>query len=1397
MKSLRFINCRSRILFKEGYSKWHASCQAFITHRLSFMRKVKFLFLFLSICCCCFHSVNGQNNDFSFVHYNSKNGLSSNNIKAIIKDSYGYVWIATDDGLSKFDGSRFVVYNHEDEDSSSLPTGNIVSLYEDKDANFWVGTIHGLFRYDRLKDRFENFSDISGKVVIRCIFQDKQNILWLGTFDGLVSYDHASGKYEKYVADTSSAGSLASNFITAVFEDSQQRLWVGTNVGLYELERPGKKFLKYTNVAGDASIVVSIKSVMEDSMGRVWVATADDGLSMLQKDGKSFQYFKHSVTDAASLSSDRLNTVISSDGYLWIGTEEGLNKLDLHTLTLKRFAENERSRFNLKNKNIKCVYIDNQGICWIGTLNGLYKYDRNQTIFNLVESDPFDRQGLSFPMVTSFAEAPDGNIYVGTDGRGLNLFDRSSGLSQHIIVDPALTNTKLSILALERSDNLLWIGTYQYGLYVLNISTGAIRHYLKGAQPSALSSNDVFCLKKDKEGNIWIGSNGAGIDIYDKKTGLFKKFQDLARPANGIPLSRFIRCIDEDATGKIWIGTVGTGLAIFDPAAGTYEVYSRFNTSVPLFDVQTMYIQDKSTVWLGTPGKGLFKMSYIKGQPPRFALYQNIANKMIYKILPDSSGRLWVSTNQGISCLPAGDSSFRNFTSYSGLQASGFILNAGLRTSKNELYFGGQEGFNYFFPGTLNFNQNVPDIVFTDLKVGSQSVRPGTKNILPVHISLAKQIELAYNQSFSIDYSALDFTDPLELQYMYKLEGLDTSWNVTGQSKTIWFTHLSPGSYLLKVRAHSPNGRWTTKDATLTIVIRPPFWRTYYAYAFYLLCIIGTLWLLRQRGIRRIHQQFAQQQEKERVRQLIENERKDAERQKEFHVQKIKFLTNLSHELRTPVALIVGQVDTLKEKMEVPNEAGRLQIIRRNANRLLHLVNRLLDLRNQENRELKLNLSQSDLVALAKEIADSFRDLAQIRKIQFVFTSGFDSFQTSFDKDKMERILFNVLGNAFKFTPEGGQITFSIGRDSQSDQVQFQVTDTGVGMSPEEQHKVFDRHFQGKQNVAFGEDGSGLGLSIVKDFVQLHEGVISVKSEVGVGSTFSIDFPFKPVIVHDEPVTVEEEITPVADAPADNTADEDEEITEKLKVLIVEDHDDYRAFLKENLEEEYKVYEAANGADGWKKALSGHPDIIVTDLQMPHMDGIEFAQKIKSDKRTGHIPVIFLTAQSGEEIQLQSLKTGASDYLTKPFQPDILKLKIKNLAQLNKISKETYSQRVNVQATAVEAESEKEKMLLEIAQYIEAHLGESNLSVEDLSKHMCMSRSTLYNKIVELTGETPVEYIRSFKLGKAAELLEKTDLKIAEIGYRVGFGSPNYFSRAFKAKYDILPSDYAVMKRKK
>ncbi|MBV4358755.1 hybrid sensor histidine kinase/response regulator transcription factor [Pinibacter aurantiacus] len=1354
--------------------------------------------LILLQCFCLFtNRATGQKNDFSFVHYNITNGLSSNNIKAIVKDSYGYLWIATDDGLSKFDGSRFVVYNHIDEDSSSLPTGSIVSLYEDKDGNFWIGTALGLYCYDRLKDCFKNYTSITGKVVIRSFCSDKQNALWIGTFDGLIRYDHATGQSEKYVADTLANG-LESNFITAVFEDSKQRLWVGTNVGLYMLQRPGKKFLKYTNVNGERSEGTSIKAIVEDSVGRIWVATAGNGLSVLERDAKSFQYFKHDLTDGTSLSTNLLSTMVCNDGYLWIGTEEGLNRLNLHTLTISRFAENERSKFNLKDKNVKCIYIDNQNICWIGTFNGLYKYDRNQTIFNLVESNPFDPKGLNFPMVTSFAEAPNGNIYVGTDGRGLNLFDRSTGLCQHITIDPALANNKLSVLSLERSDNLLWIGTYQYGLYVLNITTGEIHHYSKGLQPNQLSSNDIFCLKKDREGNIWIGSNGAGIDVYVKKTGQFKKFSSFARSANGISISRYIRFIEEDATGKIWIGTIGTGLVIYEPAIGTYKVYFRSNTSAPLDDVQTIFIQDDSTAWLGTPGKGLFKMSNKNGQQPQFKAYQNIVNKMICKILQDSSGRLWVSTNQGVSCLPAGDSIFRNFTSYSGLQASGFMLNAGLRTSKNELYFGGQEGFNYFFPGNLNFNLNVPKVVFTDLKVANQSVRPGATNILPVHISLAKQIELSYNQSFSIDFSALDFTDPLELQYMYRLEGIDTSWNVMGQSKTIWFTHLSPGKYILKVRAQSPNGRWTTEDATLAIIIKPPFWQTYYAYAFYLLCLGAILWLLRRKAIRRMHEEFAQQQEKERVRQFIENERKDAERQKEFHVQKIKFLTNLSHELRTPVALIVGQVDTLKEKMEAVNETGRLQIIRRNAARLLQLVNRLLDVRNQETKELKLNLSESDLVALAREIADSFRDLAQIKKIQFVFTCMFDQFQTTFDKDKMERILFNVLGNAFKFTPEGGQITFSIGWDTTLNRLALQVTDTGVGMSPEEQSRVFDRHFQGEQGTQFGEDGSGLGLSIVKDFVQLHDGSITLKSNTGEGSTFSIYLPFN--ANETAPVLMPEQDhikTPVHDANLELQQEPETENSEKLKVLIVEDHEDYRAFLKESLMDEYKIYEAANGVDGWKKALASHPDIIVSDLQMPLMDGIEFAQKIKSDKRTSHIPVIFLTAQSGDDTQLQSLKTGASDYLTKPFQADILKLKIKNLALLNKTSKEIYSQRVSVQASAVEVESEKEKMLLEIAQYIEAHIGESDLSVEDLSKHMCMSRSTLYNKIVEMTGETPIEYIRSFKLGKAAELLEKTDLKIAEIGYRVGFGSPNYFSRAFKAKYDILPSDYAVMKRKK
>ncbi len=1341
-----------------------------------------------------------QKSDWNFINFSSKDGVSSNTINAIIKDRLGYMWYATEDGLNRFDGISFSVYRHNAADTSSIKANQILALYEDPSGNLWIGSNRGLSLYDRKQDAFHNYEVTKGSAA-RSICSDGAGGLWIGSYSGLFEFNPSTGISKCYTSKNGTNGHLISNTITCVFQDSRHRKWAGTDLGLQLYQPATDNFRLFAKTNSDSSISDnSIKSIAEDKQGNLLVGTSDGGLNILLPDGNSFKSFKSIDNQPNTLSSNRIYSIAQeSNGKIWLGTENGLNIFDPKTASVQRVNEDVRYRYGLKGKSVRCIYIDKNGIYWIGTYqSGINKYDRNLTFFNLIQSSQLDPMGLSAPKVTSFAEAESGNLYIGTDGGGLNLYNPNSGLFQHISID-ASSSKPLSVMALEPVGNELWIGTYMRGIYVLNTKSGAIKHYTKEDGNSGLSSDDIFCIKKDKTGNIWIGTNGKGVDLYSANTGKFQPFISYL-PESKPLISSYIRSIETDSLGNVWIGTLGNGLAVFNQASKYFKIYTPINTGLPLDDAQTLLPLNNGIVWVGTRGNGLCRIDYKNNNFTNLAETQGLANTMIYRILEDNGGKIWISTNKGISFYDPTKKAFKNFTTNNGLQGNSFNLGSGLKTTNGKLYFGGLEGFNYFMPSALNYDKNVPTVVFTDLKVDYQRVQPGQNAAIQEDISVAKEIHLNYKQSFSIEFAALDYTISNECQYQYKLEGFDKSWNIIGDARSAVFTNLDPGKYTLKVKAFNPNSSWTTEAAIITIYIKPPFWLTPFAYFLYFAFIGGVLWAARSRAIKKLHKKFADEQERQKVKQLLEDERREAERQRAFDQVKIKFLTNLSHEFRTPISLIVGPVETLLNQEKNQEKIDQLSMVKRNARRLLNLVNQLLDFRKLEEKEVILNTTEDDFIAFVKEVAESFRDFADRRHIKFIFLSHIDSYYTAFDKDKIERILFNLLSNAFKFTGQDGQITLEVHKVVSKNEIVLSVADTGIGMTQEEQDKIFDQFFQAKSHASIMNQGTGIGLSITKEFVRLHEGLISVESTYGKGSIFNVSLPLapinKPVITTQEDQSEANETVNLEVVTINESEKEEATIGDQHTLLIVEDNDDFRSYLKDSLKPFYKVIEAADGKDGWNKVLSSHPHVIVSDISMPYMDGIELSNKIKADKRTCHIPIILLTALTGHDDQLKGLKTGASDYLTKPFNAEILRFKINNLIQLNQSLKETYSRRVNVETAPVVMQSENEKLLLKITQYIEENIDNDKLSVEELSKHVFMSRGTLYNKLLDLTGETPVEFIRSVKLNKAAALLENTDMKMAQIAYTVGFSTANYFTRAFKAKFNMLPTEYAEAKKK-
>jgi signal transduction histidine kinase/DNA-binding response OmpR family regulator len=752
---------------------------------------------------------------------------------------------------------------------------------------------------------------------------------------------------------------------------------------------------------------------------------------------------------------------------------------------------------------------------------------------------------------------------------------------------------------------------------------------------------------------------------------------------------------------------------------------------------------------------------------------------------------MWISTNNGIACLNWETKQINTYNADNGLQNNAFLNGSGLVTSDQTIYFGGVEGFNYIKPSDIKVNKNIPGVQLNLLKVNNQVIKPQAGSVLTENISIAKVISLDFGQNFAIGYSALNFTLPNQNRYAYRLKGFERKWNNAGTETIANYTNIDPGTYTFEVRAANNNGIWNNKATKITVIIRPPFYRTMLAYLLYLGLFGALLWLLRRRGIHKLQKKYELQQE-----------RHDAERQHELDVMKIKFLTNLSHEFRTPISLILAPSDNLLSMYKDNHIAAQLTVIRRNAGRLLQLVNQLLDFRKMEEHELTLNISDGDVISFVKETIISFQDLASSKGIGLAYNFVPEKLLVRFDHDKMERVLFNLLSNAFKFTPAGGKIWIELDvipeqTDMTLSTICIKVTDTGTGIPEGKIGRIFERFFQGKQEPSGSNQGSGIGLSITREFVQMHGGHISVASELDKGTVFTIFLPLPNVlpgeVAEHTSDTDFQAIVPTHTPGKSKLAKT--KTTEPPTVLIVEDNDDFRTYLKDNLKIFYKIVDAADGVEGWNKALSCHPQLIVSDVNMPYMDGLEFSRKLKGDKRTNHIPVILLTALSGIERQLNGLDTGANDYLTKPFNFEILQAKIRNLLSLNVNSKSAYSKQIKVLPYPVKIESSSEQFLNNVVVYIEERLNKENISIEDLSSHFDMSRGTFYNRMLEITGMPPVEFIRSYKLDRAATLLTESDFTITEIAYKAGFGTPHYFTKTFKVKFDMLPSEFRTLKK--
>ncbi|WP_223233334.1 hybrid sensor histidine kinase/response regulator transcription factor [Chitinophaga sp. CF418] len=1344
-----------------------------------------------------------QQPSYQFSSLNVNNGLSHNQVNYIYKDAKGFMWFGTMSGLNRYDGYSFKIFRHNVADSNSLSDDYIMGIYPAPDNRLYIKTRNGDNIYDPVREQFSDATKwLSRKGLpgyyVNSVAQTG-NSWWISyTGGGLYKVD-STGHATKILVPG------ASNIPVAdLKKDAHNRLVILYTNGRVEKLDVGTNRIVYRN---DRIIPMIEKQPAAlrffiDAQDDMWIYMPENDFGVIYLNPEKGTIRQLSSRNG-SLNNDIVNSIVQDDkNVIWIGTDHGginlVNKSDFSSRFLLNKEEDPKS---VAENAIYALYKDNFGIVWCGTYKrGISYFTENMLKFPLFKHSLTDKQSLSYNDVNCFAEDKKGNIWIGTNGGGLIYYDRSAGTftrHQHNPADEnSISKDVIVSLYVDEHDNL-WIGYYFGGMDYFN--KGRITHYRHNDKnPNSLGNKTVWKIYRDKRNNFWAGTLGGGLDRFDPGNSIFYH-NNVNQPAS--VHSNFITAFAEDKKGNLWIATA-YGIDVLDNSKGIFVHYLSATHQLSNDNVFSLLYDRNGHMWAGTRS-GLNVFDEATQTFKSFTVKDGLPDNNIIGILEDNEGYLWASTSNGLSKVtvkeaPEGLSiSCRNYDDKDGLQGKAFNVNAACKLRSGELIFGGADGFNLFNPASLSHNTNKPAIVLTGLQLSNKTIevneKVGHRVILPASLSEIREIVLKYNENdFSIDFAALNFINTDKNQYAYKLKDFNKEWLTTdGKTRRITYTNINPGTYTLLLKAANEDGYWNEEGISLKIRIKPPFWKTPLAYLIYLVLVVSVLLLLRRRVIKRAHTRF-----------VLQQERKEAQRMHELDMMKIKLFTNVSHEFRTPVSLILAPIEEIIQHTKEQDEKNKFQLIYRNAKRLLNLVNQLMDFRRMEMHELKLDPVRGDIAGFIKDVACSFTDLAERKQINFSYQSSCSQLHTSFDHDKIERILFNLLSNAFKFTPRGGTVSVEMTASSIDDKtwLEIRVKDTGIGIPPERHEKVFEQFFQSDMPGGFVNRGSGIGLAITKEFVKLNSGTITVESEVNKGSCFIVKLPFEPSgepATQTEPVLVasaipvakpEEEVLPL---PAD---DLNELATEKQTILLIEDNDDFRFYLKENLKAYYNITEAADGGAGWQKTLSGHPDLVVSDINMPVMDGVELCGKIKHDNRTRHIPVILLTAMAGEEEQLKGLETGAADYMVKPFNFEIMLSRIRNLLARQTLVKHI----IGSPETTGEGHvpSPNEKFLEKVLAIVEKNLSNAGFSVEELSRELCMNRVSVYRRIFSLTGQTPVEFIRTVRLKKAAQLLSKTEMNVTEVAYEVGFNNPKYFTKYFKMAYNMLPSAYVASMRK-
>ena len=1342
-----------------------------------------------------FSQKNGS--PLSFAQLSTAQGLPTNEVHCLYQDKQGFIWVGTNSGLCQYDGVQMKTYKSNFHSPELLSNNYIRCIVEDDQQQLWIGTNDGITILDKRtgiikKLELDNFKKI---VVIKILITSNKRYL-IGTEQGLYEYFPANNQL-KYFNKQLTKGVINDRMsIMDLMEDSKKNVWIGTwNSGFYRLNLSTGQFISYPSLNSQNSAF----TIFEDGKHRIWIGSWGSGLFLLQNP------YLPSMIKWTNFSASSVKGAICSNSIYDIGEDRNNHKIWLATrngLSIVQETGNQISFENYSPNNtatsvsyndISSILCDGEGMMWLGTQGG----GINTTV---TQSSPFayhkiENEKSSFSSIRSLFVDNKGLIWMGLGSAGFYQYNRNSGIYTHNNQLPDFQTLKeiptVNAIVQSKRDGSIWIGTHGMGTIVYRPNETANRRIQVFNQQNlkTLPHGCVFSLMEDKAFNFWLGTKGGLCILTSKGNSIgFSRTK-----IDNVLLNTFaIVSMVQRRSGEVWLGTSNGGIL---KAIGNLNQLDklRFVNYLPqkhnLNSISTLCLfeDSKKRLWAGTDGGGL--SLYDDKRDIFIPVHEtlNLPGDAIFSIQEDRQHNLWMSSNAGLIKLTVPESlekaNYRLYTKYDGLQDNLFNRNSSFVTKNGEMFFGGNRGFNSFFPERVTEKEYFPSFVIKDIKllnVSWSSLPEKTRyKISQVAPSYAEEIQLGYKQNdFSIEFATLGFTASASFKYAYKLEGYDKKWQYTEKQNFAHYNSLPAGSYLFQLRSTNANGIWNKDIKTLKIRILPPPWETWWAYCIYTIMIIVLTYMVS----RHLHNKI-QAKNEARLKEL------ELAKTEELHHSKLQFFTNITHELLTPLTIISAAVEELK--LTMPKGEETYQVITNNTNRLIRLIQQILEFRKAETGNLKLRVQQGDLAAFVTNNVNSFFPLMKKKKIHCSVICTPEHLNGYFDSDKMDKIIYNLLSNAAKYNQPGSTVLVELTYEKDVQKAILSIKDNGEGMSADKVSQLFKRFYEGDYRK-FNTIGTGIGLSLTKDLVQLHEGTIFVKSEVGKGSEFIVSIPicrdaFKENQIDDSATIYT--APPMEEAVENNITKEEKQ--NQYSLLLIEDDEDLQSLMAKLLGNSYNIFTALSGKEGLTILEQENIDLVVSDIMMPEIDGIEFCKKVKSDLNTSHIPIILLTAKTREEDRVQAYESGANGFLTKPFSLSVLHAKIKNLLKDKERVNSDFKKQLVFEVKDLNYTDIDEKFLSKAVECVNSYLEDPDFDQEQFAVAMNVSKSTLYRKLKSLTGLNTTGFIRNIRIKAACRIMEeKKNIRISDLAYAVGYNDPKYFAVCFKKEFGMQPSEY-------